>query len=151
MRISDWSSDVCSSDLVSKTPNAPAPLACGWRSGTFSRLKCAICSRKCTSWSRMGPSAPIVSELRSLGAGAPVLIVDLTPCFLSDVAMVSSPLHEFTIDSGWTLLRTGRSEEHTSELQSLMRISYDVFCLKKKTLTTSNHFFTTTNTTKTRS
>src|SRR3546814_5151434 len=103
MRISDWSSDVCSSDLVSKTPNAPAPLACGWRSGTFSRLKCAICSRKCTSWSRMGPSAPIVSELRSLGAGAPVLIVDPT-----------------------------RSEEHTSELQSLMRISYAVFCLKKK-------------------
>src|SRR3546814_18755396 len=29
----------------------------------------------------------------------------------------------------------GRSEEHTSELQSLMRISYAVFCLKKKTLT----------------
>src|SRR3546814_6458820 len=31
------------------------------------------------------------------------------------------------------LLRPGRSEEHTSELQSLMRISYAVFCLKKKT------------------
>src|SRR3546814_1742206 len=30
----------------------------------------------------------------------------------------------------------GRSEEHTSELQSLMRISYAVFCLKKKTQTT---------------
>src|SRR3546814_3797325 len=30
---------------------------------------------------------------------------------------------------------TGRSEEHTSELQSLMRLSYAVFCLKKKTLT----------------
>src|SRR3546814_7280221 len=30
------------------------------------------------------------------------------------------------------LLETGRSEEHTSELQSLMRISYAVFCLKKK-------------------
>src|SRR3546814_6833154 len=29
-------------------------------------------------------------------------------------------------------IRTGRSEEHTSELQSLMRISYAVFCLKKK-------------------
>src|SRR3546814_15754756 len=29
-------------------------------------------------------------------------------------------------------LRNGRSEEHTSELQSLMRISYAVFCLKKK-------------------
>src|SRR3546814_5721619 len=32
------------------------------------------------------------------------------------------------------MLRTGRSEEHTSELQSLMRISYAVFCLKKKTI-----------------
>src|SRR3546814_4915378 len=31
-----------------------------------------------------------------------------------------------------------RSEEHTSELQSLMRISYAVFCLKKKTTTTRN-------------
>src|SRR3546814_1620596 len=34
--------------------------------------------------------------------------------------------------------RAGRSEEHTSELQSLMRISYAVFCLKKKTKTTSS-------------
>src|SRR3546814_8203247 len=33
---------------------------------------------------------------------------------------------------GVAALRTGRSEEHTSELQSLMRISYAVFCLKKK-------------------
>src|SRR3546814_5882267 len=32
-----------------------------------------------------------------------------------------------------------RSEEHTSELQSLMRISYAVFCLKKKTITTNKH------------
>src|SRR3546814_10506979 len=32
--------------------------------------------------------------------------------------------------------RADRSEEHTSELQSLMRISYAVFCLKKKTMTT---------------
>src|SRR3546814_7219932 len=31
-----------------------------------------------------------------------------------------------------------RSEEHTSELQSLMRSSYDVFCLKKKTKTTTH-------------
>src|SRR3546814_7233832 len=35
----------------------------------------------------------------------------------------------------WWNARTGRSEEHTSELQSLMRISYAVFCLKKKTQT----------------
>src|SRR3546814_6609273 len=35
--------------------------------------------------------------------------------------------------------RKDRSEEHTSELQSLMRISYAVFCLKKKTCLTSIH------------
>src|SRR3546814_4565362 len=34
--------------------------------------------------------------------------------------------------------RRGRSEEHTSELQSLMRISYAVFCLKKKKQTNNN-------------
>src|SRR3546814_7790389 len=33
----------------------------------------------------------------------------------------------------------GRSEEHTSELQSLMRISYAVFCLKKQTTIHPNH------------
>src|SRR3546814_4304782 len=37
-----------------------------------------------------------------------------------------------------------RSEEHTSELQSLMRISYAVFCLKKKKITTKNHSPSTT-------
>src|SRR3546814_10712449 len=37
-----------------------------------------------------------------------------------------------------TSLRNRRSEEHTSELQSLMRISYAVFCLKKKKKTTDN-------------
>src|SRR3546814_8932082 len=36
-------------------------------------------------------------------------------------------------DVGWRRVKP-RSEEHTSELQSLMRISYAVFCLKKKTL-----------------
>src|SRR3546814_5791386 len=38
------------------------------------------------------------------------------------------------------LIPNVRSEEHTSELQSLMRISYAVFCLKKKTETTSMHY-----------
>src|SRR3546814_7907257 len=36
----------------------------------------------------------------------------------------------------WTVVDDDRSEEHTSELQSLMRISYAVFCLKKKTTKT---------------
>src|SRR3546814_5342852 len=40
--------------------------------------------------------------------------------------------HPYTIASAWSE-QERRSEEHTSELQSLMRISYAVFCLKKKT------------------
>src|SRR3546814_8967310 len=40
----------------------------------------------------------------------------------------------------------GRSEEHTSELQSLMRISYAVFCLKKKNITIHNNYTKTRNT-----
>src|SRR3546814_5996175 len=39
----------------------------------------------------------------------------------------------------WTAARPTRSEEHTSELQSLMRISYAVFCLKKKKSQPPNH------------
>src|SRR3546814_3908823 len=46
-------------------------------------------------------------------------------------------------------LYSKRSEEHTSELQSLMRISYAVFCLKKKITTICNHINTHTNTTHT--
>src|SRR3546814_2535350 len=49
----------------------------------------------------------------------------------------------FTLDSAdYRVIPSGtdlrRSEEHTSELQSLMRISYAVFCLKKKTTQTEN-------------
>src|SRR3546814_5323304 len=48
-------------------------------------------------------------------------------------------VEEYSMSEGWVRValgkkvdRRGRSEEHTSELQSLMRISYAVFCLKKK-------------------
>src|SRR3546814_2463949 len=46
----------------------------------------------------------------------------------------------YTRESGLTVTgRGGRSEEHTSELQSLMRISYAVFCLKKKKQESKNY------------
>src|SRR3546814_3721638 len=48
-----------------------------------------------------------------------------------DYSMVRPASDPFQPDGGMKLL-TGRSEEHTSELQSLMCISYAVFCLKKK-------------------
>src|SRR3546814_3555932 len=45
--------------------------------------------------------------------------------------LASGWLHD-SVDVGTVLKVAARSEEHTSELQSLMRISYAVFCLKKK-------------------
>src|SRR3546814_5163900 len=112
MRISDWSSDVCSSDLA-------AALATGGISE--SRL------------AELVGATPFV-EIAGLRAGYGKMQI----------------LHEFSLQIGKgqalcligpngagksTVLHSifGRSEEHTSELQSLMRISYAVFCLKKKT------------------
>src|SRR3546814_3071926 len=48
-----------------------------------------------------------------------------------DIAGEGTPY--FDVESGYAGAPEHRSEEHTSELQSLMRISYAVFCLKKKT------------------
>src|SRR3546814_8837249 len=59
----------------------------------------------------------------------PVSLTKDQPVNVGDAFQIGSdgvhPLHWFDAD-------TGRSEEHTSELQSLMRISYAVFCLQKK-------------------
>src|SRR3546814_8182302 len=62
---------------------------------------------------------------------------------LYQVNLPGGPVMVFahTIQRAWIMAFTryayDRSEEHTSELQSLMRISYAVFCLKKKTITTA--------------
>src|SRR3546814_9706380 len=88
MRISDWSSDVCSSDLHDR----PCRLAGG---------------RAC--------AAALVCRARSCDLGQPH----------------SPPAPGNHLRSG-PEVPPARSEEHTSELQSLMRISYAVFCLKKK-------------------
>src|SRR3546814_1456978 len=56
-------------------------------------------------------------------------------CFTEDVASLSNA--ELSLRTGIPKPTVTRSEEHTSELQSLMRISYAVFCLTKKTTTTT--------------
>src|SRR3546814_3465886 len=95
MRISDWSSDVCSSDLdrteVPMTDDEQARVAA---------LE-AESEALCEQWSEV-PDVPAEVHAR----------IDAIDAELG--ALVD------------------RSEEHTSELQSLMRISYAVFCLKKK-------------------
>src|SRR3546814_5291731 len=63
------------------------------------------------------------------------------------LARSRSRLRDLPFFTSWrasSLARPWRSEEHTSELQSLMRISYAVFCLKKKTTqqTHQRHYYT---------
>src|SRR3546814_2269587 len=118
MRISDWSSDVCSSDLADACRNrrrARGSVRQGpgrgqfWRSGSYrSPLR--------QNWGCLPPTGEVPgSAARRRTYGLP--FAGSRPCCRS--AMRHS--------------RMGRSEEHTSELQSLMRISYAVFSLKKQT------------------
>src|SRR3546814_3081978 len=79
----------------------------------------------------------------SLGETA-ICVVDETGRIVREVRAASEPqaLIAALSELGLDLERIGleaRSEEHTSELQSLMRISYAVFCLKKKNRTNTNN------------
>src|SRR3546814_9546810 len=106
LRISDWSSDVCSSDLP--------PLH------HFQGLHLADLPKR-LGW--CGRVLPDVLDPRA------DLVHTLAPnC--RDVTLRESIMST----TSWMLLifEASRSEEHTSELQSLMRISYAVFCLNKK-------------------
>src|SRR3546814_5380753 len=101
MRISDWSSDVCSSDLqLMEIAGVDYPD----REDRFD----------------------VCYHLLSLTKNRRLRVRVIT----DDVKPVPSVTGIWPV-AGW-LEREVRSEEHTSELQSLMRISYAVFCLKKK-------------------
>src|SRR3546814_2437552 len=115
MRISDWSSDVFSSDL----PNVLKPVNEG------SSVGVAIV----TDESNYGQ--PI-----SRDAAGPWQTFDrlLAEPFIAGRELTVAVLGEEAL--AVTELVPTRSEEHTSELQSLMRISYAVFCSKKKNTTT---------------
>src|SRR3546814_7114020 len=117
MRISDWSSDVCSSDLETPEPGGGehAAAAVSATSGARStsspgaRGRCSSGDNDCTHSGR--PSA------------SPKKVMTAT---------TASAAHAPGAKRGATPNSAVKSEEHTSELQSLMRISYAVFCLKKK-------------------
>src|SRR3546814_1667292 len=115
MRISGWSSDVCSSDLV------------GGRQ--LEAAQAALSQTVELDPNQFG--AYVMQAQLALGRGD----VDDAER-LARLAARVEPKHPWTrLLEGSVALERGdadRSEEHTSELQSLMRISYAVFCLKKK-------------------
>src|SRR3546814_1986151 len=113
MRISDWSSDVCSSDLPHRRQ------AVGRRNRSRRRLRGA--------GSAPNRRQPRAQQRASAGGG-------FNASYLRRGDVVLIPIRvgvgaRLGVNVGYMKIR---SEEHTSELQSLMRISYAVFCLKKK-------------------
>src|SRR3546814_4939802 len=111
MRISDWSSDVCASDLATRGDHlAIQPLCRLELAQVIEQHRQVVPARR-----HVGV---VVAQLRAArGDGLPVQR-------LAFLQLAGSPQHGAKV--------VARSEEHTSELQSLMRISYAVFCLKKK-------------------
>src|SRR3546814_4672502 len=121
MRISDWSSDVCSSDLERACDDGFVGRGLG-RGG----FDCSV---------------PHCLEQRHVHHVFPRLALDdacetvMGRRWRNNVACRQPAIHHIGNGSPLDDERELRSEEHTSELQSLMRISYAVFCLKKKTKT----------------
>src|SRR3546814_5574646 len=117
MRISDWSSDVCSSDLY-RVDRGSLPDGKAWFVLDNNHLLRPQ-PVPCRPW--------VVRSNGVAGVVAPIALPVLFPELnYFHVGLIG--FHQF-VRSSCQL----RSEEHTSELQSLMRISYAVFCLKQHT------------------
>src|SRR3546814_9145917 len=120
MRISDWSSDVCSSDLIAEK--------------IYKELGCKFFVSGNTGVQAGGWFNKEISSLEDFkgfkmripGLGGAVLKAAGTNVVNLPGGEIPPALQSGAIDA------TERSEEHTSELQSLMRISYAVFCLQNK-------------------
>src|SRR3546814_7354584 len=124
MRISDWSSDVCSSDLVPACRAArKAPIF--FSTATRPTYSCTGRGRPVSAgWGARSGRKSAWSTPRSH------IIVWPSPCAAN--SRCSDRVATMICRAGrWNQrMKRQRSEEHTSELQSLMRISYAVFCLK---------------------
>src|SRR3546814_7586951 len=119
MRISDWSSDACSSDLIAKV----LATTLGRR---LVRLQCyegLDIASAVYEWNY--PRQML--EIRLAEAAGERDRTRLERDIFGESFLIRRPLLQALENDP-----AGRSEEHTSELQSLMRISYAVFCLKKK-------------------
>src|SRR3546814_6228582 len=113
MRISDWSSDVCSSDLANAgtdpQPNSAAVPASPADNSAFLYVV--------PGSSAVFPLEMATNSIRPAGGSQPH--ENMMPSLALNFIIALYGIFP-------------RSEEHTSELQSLMRISYAFFCLKKK-------------------
>src|SRR3546814_3798260 len=122
MCISDWSSDVCSSDLSSLTRKGLAKLRANERLATQTKSG--------TDFQRLGGRIVFwIIFLVALVGALGILRIDGVTGPLSGMLNTLVPAIVLGVVAG---LVATRSEEHTSDLQSLRRTSYAVFCCRKK-------------------
>src|SRR3546814_8763940 len=125
MRISDWSSDVCSSELV-VVALEPAALDAQELGHRVELVVALVAHEVRPPEASPRPHGRVDEDRHEMPAK--FTVAQSWPLESRHAAMPT------LLNAGlWMLARWPRSEEHTSELQSLMRISYAVFCLKKKT------------------
>src|SRR3546814_4399855 len=118
MRISDWSSDVCSSDLFGLLVVVLGLIMVGFlTAGLIGRTLVGAGER---ILARMPVIRSVYSAVKQIFE---TVLKEQSRAFREVI------LFEFQRKNCWSI--GFRSEEHTSELQSLMRISYAVYCLKK--------------------
>src|SRR3546814_7406854 len=135
MRISDWSSDVCSSDL-----DEPLSTFCaaGNHHGEVRACFVKYYSEGSQYQAANEPLDTLTTKPRFAIVQVPVEELGLTEEQRFEAWWIARFLEMYgTKDQGNPLTEHLRSDEHTSELQSLMRISYAVFCLKQKTQETN--------------
>src|SRR3546814_6259169 len=134
MRISDWSSDVCSSDLVGRLAAIRHPDM----EELMNRNNSSEYRYDIDGLRAIAVTSVVIFHLFHNALSRGFLGVDIF--FVISGFLISGIILKDIQKGRFTLLNfyerrirrlMPRSEEHTSELQSLMRISYAVFCLKK--------------------
>src|SRR3546814_1606545 len=127
MRISDWSSDVCSSDLrLRDAKQNEYHLTKSLVDNLEGYPESIRFLRKNAGWAK---KAPLFSDILFCREDYRIAVENYLEPFMN--YYVVETFRE-AMQAISLLSDASRSEEHTSELQSLMRLSYAVFCLKKK-------------------
>src|SRR3546814_5458483 len=143
MRISDWSSDVCSSDLenvvgnVRRRPRTAPGIVVLDRAERRTHLAVDIGYAEIDTVEETAVMVILAAQLHLIDPVAEKGVAEGAAGRRDQrrVERVDARIHVIGDDRQvvFEIDPLVRSEEHTSELQSLMRISYAVFCLKKKT------------------
>src|SRR3546814_8388613 len=120
MRISDWSSDVCSSDLGAQDARGRAGKAAAGPAAA-DRAQGRQAGRNPAGAGRAPGRGGYAGRA---GIDGDLAVGDRRPAGRRGAGVAADAAQDGRVQT--------RTAEHTSELQSLMRISYSVFCLKKK-------------------